>query len=108
MQLPKYLKALAFVVAISANSVHAQPESASSAVQFESIYQFTASDGGGGSGNDLASDGNGGFFGATSDGGPAVCPDIYGCGTVYHLLRPSAPGGRLDGNDDLQLHGLPQ
>ncbi|HUE00961.1 MAG TPA: choice-of-anchor tandem repeat GloVer-containing protein [Bryobacteraceae bacterium] len=94
IRLPRYRgAALAFAVAISGNCVHAQPEPAPSAVQFETIYQFTAGDGSGGYGSDLVSDGNGGFFGATIEGGPAVCPDIYGCGTVYHLLRPLAPDG---------------
>ncbi|MGO4885192.1 MAG: choice-of-anchor tandem repeat GloVer-containing protein [Bryobacteraceae bacterium] len=62
-------------------------------VGFETIYQFAASYGSGvGYGSDLVSDGHGGFFGNTIEGGPAVCPDPYGCGTIYHLAQPAASG----------------
>lgn len=39
----------------------------------------------------LAADKSGNLYGATSSGGDGTC--TQGCGTVFELLRPTAPGG---------------
>jgi len=38
-------------------------------------------------------DSKGNLYGTTSAGGMSNCPDSFGCGTVFELSPPSAPGG---------------
>ena len=66
-------------------------------VGFETIYQFAASYGSGvGYGSDLVSDGHGGFFGNTIEGGPAVCPILMAAerSTIWRNQRRPAIRGR--------------
>ncbi len=76
------------------------------------LYSFTGQDGDGALPvASLVLGKNGSLYGTTEYGGSAasgsacVSFGASGCGTVFELKPPAAPGGSLDGNRAPQLHG---
>ena len=73
------------------------------------LYSFKGGDDGAGPETPLVADRSGNLYGATTQGGIGNCnnEELAGCGTIFELTRPAAPGGAWTESVLYSFQGVP-